>query len=107
MAWGTIALIIVIAFGMLASGIITRNEQRSDSAAPSSGGPSPGGPSSGGPSSGGLLGFDELFQPSAASARVAWEAEQQLPAPAPTPDRGPGVIEGGRRIVIDLGTASR
>ncbi len=92
MAWGTIALIVVIAFGMLASGIITRHEQRTDSAAPSSGG---------------LLGFDELFQPSAASARVAWEAEQQLPAPAPTPDRGPGVIEGGRRIVIDLGTASR
>lgn len=54
------------------------------------------------PSSGGLLGFDELFHPSAHNARVAWEAEQQIPIPAPTPDKGPGVIEKGSRIVIEV-----
>lgn len=54
------------------------------------------------PSGGGLLGFDELFHPSAHEARLVWEAEQEIPAPAPTPDRGPGVIEEGRRIVIEV-----
>lgn len=57
----------------------------------------------GAPSSGGLLGIDELFHPSAHNARMQWEAEQSIPVPAPTPDRGPGVIEGGARIVIEVG----
>lgn len=54
------------------------------------------------PSSGGLLGIDELFHPSAHNARMQWEAEQSIPIPSPTPDRGPGVIEGGARIVLEV-----
>ena len=57
------------------------------------------------PSSGGLLGFDELFHPSAHNARIVWEAEQEIPVPAPTPDKGPGIIVAGRRIVIELSPA--
>jgi hypothetical protein len=53
-------------------------------------------------SSGGLLGFDELFHPTAHDARIVWEAEQEIPVPAPTPDRGPGVIEAGGRITIEI-----
>lgn len=55
------------------------------------------------PSSAGLLGFDDLFHPSAHNARVIWEPEQVIPVPAPTPDKGPGVIEAGSRITIDVG----
>lgn len=54
------------------------------------------------PSSGGLLGIDEFFYPSAHNARAVWEAEQIIPAPAPTPDKGPGVIEAGARITIEV-----
>jgi hypothetical protein len=54
------------------------------------------------PSSGGLLGLDELFHPSAHNARVVWEAEREIPAPAPTPDKGPGVIESSGRITIEV-----
>ncbi|MFG6401594.1 MULTISPECIES: hypothetical protein [unclassified Microbacterium] len=43
-----------------------------------------------------------LFQPSAADARADWQSRQELPAPSPTPGDGPGVIDGGR-IVILLG----
>lgn len=46
--------------------------------------------------------MDELFHPSAHNARLAWEQEQIIPAPAPTPDKGPGVIEEGTRIVIEV-----
>ncbi|WP_106814706.1 hypothetical protein [Microbacterium timonense] len=53
-------------------------------------------------SSGGLLGIDELFHPTADSARAVWDAEQITPAPAPLPGDGPGVIE-GNRIVIETG----
>lgn len=42
-----------------------------------------------------------LFHPSAQAARDEWQSKQELPAPAPTPGEGPGVIQGGR-IVIDL-----
>lgn len=55
-----------------------------------------------GMSSGAVLGVDEVFHPSAAHAREVWEAEQTLPAPAPTPGEGPGVID-GNRIVIETG----
>lgn len=53
-------------------------------------------------SSGGVIGFDEVWRPTAAEAQAVWEAEQITPAPAPTPDDGPGVID-GNRIVIDTG----
>ncbi|GAA3034152.1 hypothetical protein [Microbacterium dextranolyticum] len=52
--------------------------------------------------SGGTFGFDEVWRPTAAEAHAVWEAEQITPAPAPTPDDGPGVITGGR-IVIETG----
>ncbi|MFE5408639.1 hypothetical protein [Microbacterium sp. NPDC056569] len=53
-------------------------------------------------SSGGLLGVEEFFYPTAENARAVWEAEQVIPAPAPLPGDGPGVIE-GNRIVIETG----
>ncbi|QKJ18722.1 hypothetical protein [Microbacterium hominis] len=53
-------------------------------------------------SSGAVMGVDEVFHPSGAHARDVWDAEQILPAPAPTPGDGPGVIT-GNRIVIDTG----
>lgn len=52
--------------------------------------------------SGGTFGMDELFYPSANNARLAWEQEQIIPAPAPTPDKGPGVIGADGRIVIEV-----
>jgi len=45
-----------------------------------------------------------LFHPSAGDARLDWQARQQLPAPAPTPD-GPGRILDGC-IVIEVGPIS-
>lgn len=53
-------------------------------------------------SSGGTLGIDEFFYPSAHNARLAWEQEQIVPAPAPTPDKGPGIIGADGRIVIEV-----
>jgi hypothetical protein len=53
-------------------------------------------------SSGGLLGLEEFFYPSAETARAVREAEQIVPAPAPLPGDGPGVID-GNRIVIETG----
>lgn len=52
---------------------------------------------------GGTLGFGDVWRPSAAEARVVWEVEQSTPVPTPTPDRGPGVID-GNRIVIEAAT---
>lgn len=57
-------------------------------------------------SSGGLLGFDDVWRPSAAEAHAVWEAEQITPAPSPVPDDGPGVITGDR-IVIETGLRHR
>lgn len=54
------------------------------------------------PSSGGTLGIDEFFYPSAHNSRLAWEQEQIIPVPAPTPDKGPGVIGADGRIVIEV-----
>ncbi|WEK12458.1 MAG: hypothetical protein P0Y48_08200 [Candidatus Microbacterium phytovorans] len=48
---------------------------------------------------GGTFGFDEVWRPSAAEAHAAWDAEQILPAPAPVPGDGPGVIVGGRIVI--------
>lgn len=53
-------------------------------------------------SAGGATGLDEFFYPSAYEARLLWDAELELPVPAPSPDRGPGIIEGGGRITIRL-----
>lgn len=52
-------------------------------------------------SSGALGAFDEVWSPSAADARAAWEIEQQLPIEAPSPDRGTPepVIRDGRIII--------
>ena len=50
----------------------------------------------------GMLGMDDIFHPSASEARTVWEAEQELPIPAPTPDKGRGVIEASGRIVIEV-----
>lgn len=43
-------------------------------------------------------GFDELFNPSAKFGREAWEAAQELSAPAPSPGDRPDLESG--RIVI-------
>ncbi|SBS74975.1 hypothetical protein [uncultured Microbacterium sp.] len=53
-------------------------------------------------STGGVIGFDEVWRPTAAEAQAVWEAEQITPAPSPVPADGPGVIT-GNRIVIDTG----
>ncbi len=53
-------------------------------------------------SSGGVVGFDEVWRPTAAEAQAVWQAEQITPAPAPAPGDGPGVIRDGR-IVIETG----
>jgi hypothetical protein len=45
-----------------------------------------------------------LFHPSAHDAKLDWQTRQQLPAPAPTPGEGPGLIE-HNRIVIEVPAA--
>ncbi|APF34757.1 hypothetical protein [Microbacterium paludicola] len=83
--WGTIVLVLSVPVVFIGSAFATR--RRDDASQPSSGG---------------LLGFDELFHPAAHNARLTWEVEQELPVPAPSPDKGPGVIDAGRRIVIEI-----
>jgi hypothetical protein len=92
LGWGTIVLVLSVPLIFVLVSISTHRRQRSDGADAGS--------------SGGLLGFDELFQPSAHEARLVWEAEQEIPVPAPTPDKGHGVIEGGSRITIEVPAAS-
>lgn len=88
MGWGAIAIILSVPAVFAAVAFSTRRRHRAgDHDAPSSAG---------------LLGFDELFHPSAHNARIIWEAEQEIPVPAPTPDKGPGVIEAGARITIEV-----
>jgi hypothetical protein len=43
-------------------------------------------------SNGGVL-FDQVFQPTAYVAREEWESQKIIPVPAPSPDKGPGVID--------------
>lgn len=50
---------------------------------------------------GGLFGVEAVFFPSQSEARETWEAKRILPAPAPTPGDGPGVLGDGR-IVIEV-----
>ncbi|MDY0827736.1 hypothetical protein SK224_01210 [Microbacterium sp. BG28] len=92
LGWGTIVLVLSIPLLFVLVSVSTHRRQRSDGADAGS--------------SGGLLGFDELFHPSAHEARLVWEAEQEIPVPAPTPDKGHGVIEGGSRITIEVPGAS-
>ena len=54
----------------------------------------------GGSFSGIGAGFDVVWRPSAEEARADWEAQIELPAPAPTPGDKGHVDDG--RIVIDL-----
>jgi hypothetical protein len=46
------------------------------------------------------VGFDAVWRPSAEEARADWEAQVEMPAPAPTPGDKGGVDEG--RIIIDV-----
>ena len=48
-----------------------------------------------------LVPFDEVFHPAAYEANLAWEAEQEMPAPAPDSD-GSRPDLGSGRIRIDL-----
>src|SRR5690606_4219240 len=46
--------------------------------------------------------IDEVFAPSRQEAQAAWEAQQELPAPAPTPgDPDKDVYRGNVRIHLD------
>lgn len=52
---------------------------------------------------GGLVGvFDAVWSPSAHEAAMERDSQQRLAVPAPTPDKGPGVIAAGRRITIEI-----
>lgn len=44
--------------------------------------------------------FDEVFHPESHQARLIWEAQTELPAPAPTPGDKPDLESG--RIVINI-----
>lgn len=88
LGWATVALVLCIPVVFVAVGVASlRHRDQADGSTPSSGG---------------LLGVDELFHPAAHEARLAWETEQQIPVPAPTPDRGLGVIADGTSIVIEV-----
>jgi hypothetical protein len=87
LGWTTVVIVLAIPVAFVVIALVTRFRQREGD---------------GGPSSGGLLGIDELFHPSGHDARIAWEAQRQILVPAPSPDRGPGVIEAGTRIVVEI-----
>ncbi|MBD3753450.1 MULTISPECIES: hypothetical protein [Microbacterium] len=86
--WLGIAVLALVPAGFVVGGVIAWRQGRSPHSRPTS--------------SGGALGMDEFFYPSAHNARLAWEQEQIIPAPAPTPDKGPGVIGADGRIVIEV-----
>lgn len=83
--WATIGLILAVPVVLAGVGLTTRFRSRKGEQI----------------SSGALGGIDEVFHPSGYNARTEWDAQQEIPEPAPTPDKGPGVIEGGR-ITIAL-----
>ncbi len=94
MGWGVIALILATPISLLWGVLAPKERKRRLDGTGASGG--------------GLLGMDELFHPGAYNARMLWEAEQIIPVPAPTPDKGPGVIEASSRITIEVaGTTAR
>jgi cbb3-type cytochrome oxidase subunit 3 len=85
-AWGFLAMLVVLPICLIWVAVDThRRRQRGEEVSHSSGG---------------LLGMDEMWHPSAENARAVWDAEQIIPAPAPLPGDGPGVID-GNRIVIE------
>ena len=50
--------------------------------------------------SGGIgSGMDAVWRPSAEDAHADWEAQIELPAPAPTPGEG-GRLEDGRLVIV-------
>jgi|GEM_PF-1407114 len=51
--------------------------------------------------SGMVGGIDEVFHPNAHSAQLRWEAQQELPVPAPDSDKHRPDLE-SNRVVIDL-----
>ena len=54
----------------------------------------------GGGALGGIgAGFDSVWRPSAEEAHAAWEAQIELPAPAPTPGDKGGIDDGAIVIV--------
>jgi hypothetical protein len=46
-------------------------------------------------------GFDAVWRPSADEARADWEAQVEMPAPAPSPGDKGGVDDGRIVIVVD------
>ena len=56
-----------------------------------------------GMASGGLVGvFDAVWSPSAHEASQERDRQQRSSVPAPTPDKGPGVMGADGRIVIEV-----
>ncbi|MFB7250841.1 hypothetical protein [Microbacterium sp. NPDC056234] len=52
---------------------------------------------------GGLVGvFDAVWSPSAHEAGQERDRQQRSSVPAPTPDKGPGVMDASGRIVIEV-----
>jgi hypothetical protein len=86
--WGFLAMLVVLPVSMMWIAFDTHRRRRRGEEVSHS--------------SGGLLGMDEMWHPSAENARAVWDAEQIIPAPAPLPGDGPGVIA-GNRIVIETG----
>ncbi|WP_347346511.1 hypothetical protein [Microbacterium sp.] len=91
MMWGFLAMLAIMPVAMLWGYVDERRKRARGEASLSSGS---------------LLGFDDIWRPTAAEARAIWTAEQTMPAPAPIPSDGPGVIE-GNRIVIETGLRHR
>jgi hypothetical protein len=89
LGWATVAALVAIPVAFVVIALVTRFRPHDDEGR-------------GGAPLGGLLGVDEIFHPSGAEGRAAWEAQQQILVPAPSPDRGPGVIEAGTRIVVEV-----
>ncbi|MEP6481683.1 MAG: hypothetical protein ABJA94_06710 [Rhodoglobus sp.] len=51
--------------------------------------------------SGMVSGIDELFHPNAHQAQLVWEAQQEMPVPAPDSDKNRPDLDAGR-VTIDL-----
>jgi len=58
------------------------------------------------PAAGVVGAIDEVFHPNAYQAKLIWEAQQELPVPAPDADGTRPDLDSGR-VRIDLGTRAR